>query len=119
MPNEQTEILKAACCVAAVGGEIKPGDTHVLRRLVESTGVRESSYYTMIDRAVNEPGFYRKQVQLLTKDVESSLITLIDTAAPNGHVCPDERNTLQRFAEKLGVRQGRFRQMVRAVECAA
>ena len=116
MSIDQIELLRAACCVAAVGGEISPGEMILLRGLVESAGVGEASFYAMIDRAVNESGFYKKQLNLLTGDVDAAITILAGIAAADGQICPEERSMLQHFAGKLGMSKERFHQILASVE---
>lgn len=114
MSIDQVELLRAACCVAAVGGEVSPAEMMLLRGLVESAGVGEASFYAMIDRAVSEPGFYKEQLNLLTGDVDAAITILAGIAAADGQICPEERIMLQHFAEKLGMSKERLHQVLSA-----
>ena len=108
MTMGDVEILRAACCVAAVGGEISPREMLLLRGLVESAGVGEASFYAMIDRATNEPGFYKEQLNLLTGDCEFAMRELARIALADGAISPDEFRMLRHFAGKIGMESGQF-----------
>jgi tellurite resistance protein len=111
---DQVELLRAACCVAAAGGEVSPAEMIILRELVESAGVGETSFYAMIDRAANEPGYYKEQLDLLTGDAEAAITMLSRIATADGQISEEERSMLQHFAGKLGVAQKRFDEIVSA-----
>ena len=116
MTIDQVELLRAACCVAAAGGKVSPGEMIILRELVESAGVGEASFYAMIDRAAKEPGYYKEQLELLTGDAEAAITMLTRIAAADGQICSEERSMLQHFAEKLGMSSEQLHEILSAAE---
>lgn len=112
MSIDDVEILRAACCVAAVGGEISPREMLLLRELVESAGVGEASFYAMIDRATSDPGFFKEQLSRLTGDAETAIRKLARLAAVDGGVSPGELKMLRHFAAKIGMEPERAEQVL-------
>ena len=119
LTTNHVELLRAACCVAAVGGSISPREMQLLRGLVESAGVGEASFYAMVDRAVNEPGFYREQLNLVKGDIYSVIRTLVEIAAADEEICREERCMLRHFAEKLGMGKEALDQILTSAKSAS
>ena len=84
-------------CEGPVGVRIRC-DTIPGEGLVESAGVGEASFYAMIDRATNEPGFYKEQMNLLTGDSELAMKELVRIALADGAISPDELKMLRHFS---------------------
>jgi len=109
---EQVEILRAACCVAGVDGELSEREERVLRKLKENVGVGEASFKAMIDAGKNDPNYYQRLFNMLSTDPDRTIKSLFVIAASDGEVGDPELNVLRYFAEKLGMEGDRFEELL-------
>lgn len=117
MSFNQVEILRAACCLAALDQQVCEKEHAVLDELRQRIGVGRVSFQAMLDRARNDPNFYQEQFQLAMVDPDLAMKTLFQLAAANHRITLEERVILQHFAEnKLGMTRERFEQLLDAAE---
>lgn len=106
------DILRAACCVAGINGEVTDHQREALRALARRVGVGAASLQAMIDRALADKRFFEEQFDYEQKDPEGVLVTLWKVAAIDGRVSQDERELLTRFAQKLRVAEDRMQELI-------
>ena len=79
------EILRAACCVAGQDGTITDQESAMLNKLTDQIGVGQMSLNAMIERAKQDPQFYREQFEVLRADaVLSPALRLLPRKRPPG-----------------------------------
>ena len=109
---QKVDILRAACCVAGLDGEISQEEERLLRRLKDSAGVGEASFKVMCEMAVDEKeNYYEKQLDFLSTDPEKIVRVLLQIARADDEVTRNERVVVQHLAEKIGVSNDRFEEL--------
>ena len=68
------EILKAACCVAGLDGQVCEKELPILKQLAERVGVGKASLEAMMDRAVSDRGFYEEQLSFLSSSPDEARV---------------------------------------------
>lgn len=116
MGYNEVEILRAACCIAAMDEEVCERERPILEKLRERLGVGQVSFQAMLDRAHSDHNFYEEQFKIARVDPDHAIKTLLLLAAADHQITLNERVVLQHFAEKLGMPQDRFDQIYRAAE---
>lgn len=116
MPMRHVEVLRAACCVAGIDGEVCTAEHPLLKRLADHAGVGGASLQAMINRASEDPSFFQKQFDIFKTDPEETMKALFQVAIADGVLAQSERVVLQHFAEKLGLPQDRYDQLLAAAE---
>jgi tellurite resistance protein len=111
---DDVAILRAACCVAGLDERVDDREQRMLERLADKAGVGRASLEAMIERAVEDSGFYKEQFKLITTDPDATLKTLLCVAIADGELSVDERVILQHFADVLGMNEQRYDQLVEA-----
>lgn len=109
---DKVDILRAACCVAGLDGEISEEEERLLRRLKESAGVGEASFNVMCEMAVDEKeNYYEKQLDFLSTEPEKIVRMLLQIARADDEVTQNERVVVRHLAEKIGVSSDRFEEL--------
>ncbi|MEX0774902.1 MAG: TerB family tellurite resistance protein [Phycisphaeraceae bacterium] len=116
MPMKETAILRAACCVAGLDKQITQEEQKLLKQLAMKAGVGEASVQAMLDRAMNEPAYYEDHFKFVRTDPDRTMKAVFAVAVADGHLDVNERVILQHFAQRLGMEQERFDQLLRAAE---
>ena len=116
MSMSDVDVLRAACCLAAVDGKITEREMPVIQKLADHAGVGQASLRAMIDRALHEPSYFEKQFEILKADPEPTLIALTGVAVSDGDLSMDQRVMLRYFADKLGLSADRFDKLMSAAE---
>lgn len=111
MPIDDVELLRAACCIAAMDREVSDRESKALATLRERAGVGQASFDAMLDAAQNEPDFFEKQFRYVSTDPERTITMLFKVAAVDGEVAMEEQVILDYFARKIGVSDETFRQL--------
>ena len=119
MGMDELEILKAACCVAGLDGEISEREKQALKVLVARAGVGQASFDAMMDVAIEDDDYFKKQLDLLMGDVDQTIKMLFQIAVADGQLGTNERIVLQYFADKLEMPPERFDQILAAAERSA
>ena len=119
MGMDELEILKAACCVAGLDGEISEREKQALKVLVGRAGVGLASFEAMMDVAIEDDDYFKKQLDLLMGDVDQTIKMLFQIAVADGQLGTNERIVLQYFADKLEMPPERFDQILAAAERSA
>lgn len=108
MIQSRVEVLRAACCIAGIDGEITSNERELLKGLATGVGVGAASLQAMIDRAVKDPEFYKEQFGFIQADPEQALSTLLEVAAADGRLGNRESALFNWFGRKLGVTKERL-----------
>lgn len=113
---ENVDILRAACCIAGLDGQISENEEPVLRRLKEVAGVGEASFKAMCDMAIDErEHYYERQLEFLSSDAEPVVRVLLEVANADGDFSENERVILQHLAGKIGIDAERFAEIASGV----
>lgn len=111
MPTSDVELLSAACCIAAMDGEICQRESRALARLKEAAGVGEASFNAMIDSAANDRSFYERQFRYAAGDPARTIALLFKVAAIDGAVSMEERVMIRHFADKMKLPEADFERL--------
>lgn len=110
------ELLRAACCVAALDGETTPGERAIIDKLAERAGVGAASLKAMLDMARSKPDFYTQQFRVVREQPEACVEMMLRVAAADGTISQEERVIIAFWAERLGLSRDRFAELLRAAE---
>ena len=113
---DKLEILRAACCIAGLDRASDERELALLRALAKRAGVGAVSLDAMIESAREDPGAFDSHLEVLTTDADATMRTLFRVAIADGRLGTEERVVLQFFADRLGMEQTRFDQILRAAE---
>lgn len=116
MAMQGVEVLRAACCVAGIDGEVCDHEHPLLQRLADAAGVGSVSLNAMIDRAKSDPSFFEQQFEIFKTDPEDTMKMLFRIAIADGVLARSERVVLQHFATKLGMTEDRYDELLAAAE---
>ena len=109
---DKVDVLRAACCVAGLDGEISEEEERLLRRLKDSAGVGEASFNAMCEMATDErENYYERQLDFLSTEPEKIVRMLLQIARADEKVTRNERVVVQHLAEKIGVDSERFEEI--------
>ena len=103
MSMQDVQILRAACCLAGIDGEISDKERPLLQRLATEAGVGAMSLQAMMDMAVSDKDFYEEQLGYALTDPDHTIRTLFRVAAADGQFTSEERIMLHHFAMKVGM----------------
>jgi len=112
----QVEVLRAACCVAMLDKELDDREFRVLQKLAHEAGVGAASLNAMIDRARRDEKFFEQQFRVMKADPDETMKTLLAVAVSDRGLELNERVVLHHFAQKLGMDDARFDQLLSAAE---
>lgn len=110
------EILRAACCIAGLDTDISEREERLLRKLAERAGVGNASLTAMMARATRDRNFYREMFRSLKMEADTTIKTLLCVAVADHDLTTDERVILHHFAEKMGLDDQRFEQLIDAAK---
>jgi tellurite resistance protein len=116
MGMPEVEVLRAACCVAGIDGEVCQREHPLLARIAEAAGVGSASLDAMIDRASSDASFFEDQFDIFKTDPEETMKTLFRIAIADGVLARSERIVLQHFSKKLGMAEDRYESLLNAAE---
>lgn len=116
MSMAQVQILRAACCVAGIDGNVAPEELPLLQRLAQAAGVGGASFKAMLEQAQGDPNFYQQQFRVLKTDPEVTMKVLFAIAMADCRLREEERVILRYFADQLGMSPERFDQYLAAAE---
>lgn len=106
------EVLRAACCIAGLDKDISEKEERLLRRLADRAGVGGASLTAMKNRALKDQNFYREMFRSLNMDADATMKSLLCVAVADHELTTDERVILHHFAQKMGLAEGRFDQLL-------
>jgi len=112
----RVEVLRAACCVAGIDGNVCDPEHPMLERLAQEAGVGGASLAAMINRAREDHSFFEKQFEIFKTDPDRTMKTLVHVAIADGVLDQAERVILCHFAEKLGLPGDRLDALFAAAE---
>jgi len=116
MVMSQVEVLRAACCIAGVDGNVCEKEVELLKQLAAHVGVGRASLDAMIRRAQEDRSFFQEQFKFLHSDPEAAMSVLFQVALSDGKIPDDQRVVLHFLADKLGMDDKRFNQYLEAAE---
>ena len=116
LPLARVEILRAACCIAAIDNRVCARERSKLALLAEHAGVGTVSLNAMIARAESDPDFYQDQFSVLKTDPEATITALFTVACADGQIPSEQRIILRHFGDVLGLDEKRFNQILDAAE---
>ena len=116
MSIDELQILRAACCVAGLDGEIDEREREALKVLVDRAGVGKASFEAMLEMAIEKEDYFSQQLDFLRGDVDRTIKTLFRIAVVDGKLGDNERVVMRYFADKLGMAEPRFEQILEAAE---
>jgi uncharacterized tellurite resistance protein B-like protein len=116
MSLNDLEVLRAACCVAGLDGEVSARELPLLKQLAERAGVGRVSLEAMMQKATSDRAFYEQQLAYLNADVEDVIRVLFKVAMADGRLSVEERVVLRYFADKLKIPAERFERFLQAAE---
>lgn len=114
-PMQEVEILRAACCVAGIDGEVTENELVMINKLAAKAGVGRASLEAMIERGKADPEFYKEQFRVLKDQPKKSMVAIFKVATADKSLSADEINILRKFAEKLGISSESFDAVVEKV----
>ncbi len=114
MLMKKVEVLRAACCVAGVDGEVTEREQILIQRLADETGVGKVSLNAMIQRGQTDPSFYQEQFRILKADPDQAMQLLFMVACADGELKTQEREVLYHLAVALEMSDKRFNQWLAA-----
>ena len=107
-PMQEVEVLRAACCVAGIDGEITAGELLMINQLAEQAGVGKASLEAMIARGETDPEFYKEQFRVLKDNPRKAMVSILKVATADHSLAKDEIEVMRKFAEKLGISSESF-----------
>lgn len=116
MSLREVELLRAACCIAGLDGDVDVSEHPHLRKLADNAGVGAASLTAMVNRAEADRNFYKEQFAIIKMDAERSMKALFAVAMSDGVLSTEQRVILHHFAEKLGMDQQRFDELLTEAE---
>ena len=111
-PMQKVDVLRAACCVAGIEGNIKDSEFRIIDRLADEVGVGKASLDAMIDRGKRDPEFHREQFKVLKADPQESMAILLEVALADGAITDRETSVLRALSEHLEVPANVFEQLI-------
>ena len=113
---KKVEVLRAACCVAGIDGEVTDEERKIIDMLAQDVGVGLASVEAMIERGRTDQGFYKEQFRVLKADPKDTMQLLFSLAISDGRLGKREKAVLWRLAKRLGVTEESFQTWVAQAE---
>lgn len=107
-PMQAVEVLRAACCVAGIDGEITTGELLMINQLAEQAGVGKASLEAMIARGETDPEFYKEQFRVLKDNPRKAMVSILKVATADHSLAKDESEVMRKLAKKLGISSESF-----------
>jgi tellurite resistance protein len=114
-PMQRVDILRAACCVAGIDGDITEAENAVISKLAKEAGVGRASLEAMMDRGATDPNFHQDQFRVLKEDPQESMAALLEVAMADGQLSDSESEVLRALSRKLSITSEVFDQLISAV----
>lgn len=111
-PMQKVDVLRAACCVAGIDGEIGAGEAKLINRIAREVGVGKASLEAMVQRASNDPDFHQQQFRILKSDPQHCMSVVMEVALADGEISDLESSVLQSLSENLQVPPDVFDQLI-------
>ena len=114
-PMQKVEVLRAACCVAGIEGNIQECELPLLQKIAKEVGVGKASLDAMMERAKNDANFHEEQFQILKSEPQKCMATVLEVAMCDGKVTDAETHVLKSLSQKLNVSDETFQQLMTKV----
>lgn len=115
-PMQRVEVLRAACCVAGIQGDVSEQEKSLLDKIAREVGVGKASLTAMIERATSDHSFHEQQFKILKEDPQQCLATVLEVALADGNVSDEEQTVLRSLADNLNVPTNVFDDLMNKVE---
>lgn len=116
MHLSKVEVLRAACCIAGIDGNVEPAERKLIEKLAHDVGVGRMSLDAMLEQARTDCSFFEEQFEVLKADPDQAMITLCGVAIADGQLSSEERILLQHFAGRLGMPEATFGKLMARAE---
>lgn len=116
MSITDVELLRAACCVAGLDGEVTEPEEQILRTLKEKAGVGEASFQAMLDRARSDPEYHEDVLDIIRPNAQRVVEFLAQIAAADGEVSTNERDVIVTLGERLGLERDHVQQVLTSAD---
>ena len=114
-PMQKVEVLRAACCVAGIEGNIQECELPLLQKIAKEVGVGKASLDAMMDRAKSDPEFHNEQFQILKSEPQKCMATILQVAMCDGEVTEAEAAVLKALSQKLNVADDVFNEIMSSI----
>ena len=114
-PMQKVEVLRAACCVAGIEGNIQECELPLLQKFAKEVGVGRASLDAMMARAKSDPNFHEEQFQILKSEPQKCMAAVLQVAMCDGEVTEAETQVLKALSQKLNVSDEVFGQLMSQV----
>ncbi|MCP4097192.1 MAG: hypothetical protein GY880_26280 [Planctomycetaceae bacterium] len=114
-PMQEVEVLRAACCVAGIDGEVTENELVMINQLAAKAGVGRASLEAMIARGKADPEFYKEQFRVLKDRPRKSMVSILKVATADKSLSADEIDVMRKFADKLGISSESFDAVIEKV----
>lgn len=115
-PMQKVDILRAACCVAGIDGDISDAERTVIQKLASEVGVGKASMEAMISRGLSDKKFHEEQFRVLKSEPQQSMAALLEVAMADGGISDGETQVLKSLSQKLDISPEVFQQLIINVE---
>lgn len=115
-PMQKVEILRAACCVAGIDGNVDDNELTLIAKMAREVGVGKASLAAMVQRASTDPEFHKSQFQILNENPQQCLATVLRVALADGKVTDDESQVLRSLSENLKVPGEVFDELIQTLK---
>ena len=112
----KVEVLRAACCIATIDGEIDQTEQDLIEQLATKAGVGQASLNAIIQRANSDDTFFKEQFEILIADPQEAMMVMFDMAIADGKITSEKRMVLHHFAQKLQVNEEEFESLLHSAE---
>ena len=111
-PMQKVDLLRAACCIAGIDGDLEGPERDIINRLASDVGVGKASLDAMIARGKRDPEFHKEQFRVLKADPQHSMAVLLEVALADGRVSDRESVVLESLSQRLEVPPDVFQQLM-------
>jgi uncharacterized tellurite resistance protein B-like protein len=112
----EVEVIQAACCVAAVDGQIADIERKIIQVLADDVGVGLMSLQAMLDRAENDKDFYEEQFHILKESPLETIRLLLAIALADDDLQDGECEMIKAFSSRLGLVDEQFDKLIDEAE---
>ena len=114
-PMQKVDVLRAACCVAGIDGNIEGVEKDLLDKVAREVGVGRASLEAMMQRASTDPDFHEEQFRILKSEPQECIATVLEVAMADGSVSEPESEILRSLSGKLNVPDDVFDELLQKV----
>jgi len=112
----KVEVLRAACCLAAIDGEIDQKEQALIEQLADKAGVGKASLEAIVNRAKSDDCFFQEQLEVLMGQPQQTMMVMFNVAMADGAITSEARIVLHHFAQKLKIDDSAFDSLLSSAE---